>query len=228
LARKHERAKERKSEREAGGRAFNPAEEEENMAYQRTQQRVEGEPAEVLHQAGEVQQRELVAQIAAGPDAFEIFGRAYQEARTTRLRCLILDAVQGKDDPRSLPLIEAGLADSSASVRGHALAALPHCRHANIPGLLLPLLRDSNSVIRCQAFGLLVQAQCRSEAAVAALLEAVRDPDWRIRQAAARTLGSLGLQQAADELASLATDPRNAVRVAAREALERLHQEARR
>jgi HEAT repeat protein len=194
------------------------------MAYHKTQQRVEGDPAEVLHLAGEVQQRELVSQIAAGPTAFEIFIPAFHGARTTRLRCLILDALHGKDDPRALPLIVAGLADSSSSVRGHALPALLDRRPANFSELLLPLLRDSNSVIRCQAFAILVQADCRSEAAVAALLEAVRDPDWRIRQAAARTLGALRLQQAADELASLSTDPRNAVRVAAREALEQLHQ----
>src|SRR5947209_11018965 len=104
------------------------------MAYRGTQQRIEGDPAEVIHRAGEVQQRELVAQIAAGPAAFEILVPAYQEARTTRLRCLILDALQG--DPRLLPLIKAGLADSSASVRGHALAALQHCRPANLFGLL--------------------------------------------------------------------------------------------
>jgi HEAT repeat protein len=194
------------------------------MAYHGRQQRVEGDPAEVIHRAGEVQQRELVAQIAAGPAAFEILGPAYQEARTTRLRCLILDALQGKEDPRALPLIEAGLADNSASVRGHALDALLHSRPPDLPALLLPLLRDSNSVIRCQAFGALVEAQCRSEAAVAALLEGARDPDWRIRQAAARSFGALGLEQAADQLASLAADPRNAVRVAAREALERLDQ----
>src|SRR4051794_8255325 len=103
------------------------------MAYQRTQQRVEGDPAAVLHQAGEVQQRELVAQIAAGPAALEIFVSAYAEARTGRLRCLILDALHGKDDPRCLPLIEAGLADEGASVRGHALAALLHCRPARLP-----------------------------------------------------------------------------------------------
>src|SRR5436190_21239005 len=121
------------------------------MAYHETPHRVEGDPAGVLHRAGEVQQRELVAEIAAGPEAFEILGPAYQAARTTRLRCLILDALQGRDDPRSLPLIQAGLADSSASVRGHALAALPHCRLANVAELLLPLLRDSNSVIRWQA-----------------------------------------------------------------------------
>src|SRR5947209_20442009 len=94
------------------------------MAYYGSKQRVEGEPGEVLHRAGEAQQREWVAQIAAGPAAFEILGPAYQEARTTRLRCLILDALQGKEDPRSLPLIEAGLADGSASVRGHSVAAL--------------------------------------------------------------------------------------------------------
>src|SRR5438128_1052708 len=107
------------------------------MAYHKTQDRVEGDPADVLHQAGEVQQRELVAQIAAGPAAFEILAPAYHEAGTGRLRCLILDALQGKDDPRLLPLIKAGLADSSASVRGHALAALPHCRPANVAELLL-------------------------------------------------------------------------------------------
>jgi len=194
------------------------------MAYRGIQQRVEGDPAEVLHRAGEVQQRELVAQIAAGPAAFEVLGPAYHEARTTRLRCLILDALQGKDNHRLLPLIEAGLADSSSSVRDHALAALLHCRHANISGLLLPLLRDNNSVVRCRAFGALDEEQCRSEDSVDALLEGVLDPDWRIRQAAARSLGALGLQQAAGPLASLATDPRNAVRVAAKEALDRLDQ----
>jgi HEAT repeat protein len=194
------------------------------MAYRGKQQRVEGGPAEVLHRAGEAQQRELVAEIAAGPAAFEILVPAYHEARTTRLRCLILDALRDKDDPRILPLIEAGLADSSASVRGHALDALLRSRHTNIPGLLLPLLRDRNSVIRCRAFGALVEAQCRSEAAVAALLEVVQDPDWRTRQAAARTLGALGLQQAAGPLSSLTADPRNAVRVAAQEALQRLDQ----
>src|SRR5262249_39686322 len=120
------------------------------MAYHGRQQRVEGEPAEILHRAGEVQQRELVAQIATGPAAFEVLVPAYHEARTTRLRCLILDALQG--EPGSLPLIEAGLADSSSSVRGHALAALLRCPRANVAELLLPLLRDSNAVIRCQAF----------------------------------------------------------------------------
>jgi hypothetical protein len=194
------------------------------MAYRGSQQRVEGDPAEVLHRAGEQQQRELVAEIAAGPDAFEILPGAYEAARTSRLRCLILDAFQGRDDPRLLPLIEAGLADSSASVRGHALVALPHCRDADVPRSLLPLLRDSNAVIRCQAFGVLVEAQIRSEAAVAALLEGVQDSDWRIRQGAARTLGRLGVQQAAGPLSTLTADPRNAVRVAANEALERLDQ----
>jgi len=37
------------------------------MAYHGSQQRVEGDPIEVLHRAGEVQQRELVTEIAAGP-----------------------------------------------------------------------------------------------------------------------------------------------------------------
>jgi HEAT repeat protein len=194
------------------------------MAYERTQQRVEGEPEEILHQAGEVQQRELVAQLAADPAAVETLVRAYHEARTTRLRCYILDAFQGKDDPRVLPLIEAGLADSSASVRGHAVDALLKCRGANVCRLLLPLLRDPNAVIRCRAFAAAVEAECRDEAVTGALLEGAGDADWRIRQAAARSLGALGLQQAADALSSLAADPRNAVRVAAREALERLQQ----
>jgi HEAT repeat protein len=192
------------------------------MGYHGKQERLEGEPAKILHRAGEIQQREMVAQIAAGPSAFEILGPAYREARTTRLRCLILDALAGTRDPRLLPLIEAGLADSSSSVRGHAVDALLRERPAQLPELLLPLLRDDNNVIRCQAFTVLVEAQVRSEAAVAALLEGVRDPDWRIRQAAARSLGALGIQQAAGELAALTADPRNAVRVAAREALNQL------
>src|SRR5438093_952670 len=129
------------------------------MTYHGKQQRLKGEPAEILHRAGEVQQRELVAQIAAGPAAFEILVPAYYEARTTRLRCLILDFLQGQNDPRALLLIEAGLMDSSSSVRGHAVDALLRERPARLPELLLPLLRDSNAVIRCQAFGALVEAQ---------------------------------------------------------------------
>src|SRR5688572_15185736 len=110
------------------------------MAYQRPQQRVGGEPEELLHRAGEVQQRELVAELAADPAAFETLVRAYHEARTTRLRCYILDAFQGKNDPPVLRLIEAGLADSSASVRGHALDALLKWHDGQVSGRLLPLL----------------------------------------------------------------------------------------
>src|SRR4051794_9617023 len=110
------------------------------MPYKRTQQRVEGDSAEVLlHQAGELQQRELVAQIAEGPEAVEIFSRAYSQAQTGRLRCLILDTLSEKADPRILPFIEAGLADSGSSVRGHALRALLRCRPVNLAELLLPL-----------------------------------------------------------------------------------------
>jgi HEAT repeat protein len=193
------------------------------VGYHQPQRRVEGDPAEIIHQAGELQQRELVAQLAASDEtAFQVLLRAYQDARTTRLRCYILDALRDREDPRVVPLIQAGLKDSSSSVRGHAIEALLHRRDVAVCDLLLPLLRDSNAVIRCQAIATAAEQQCRSERTVAELLAGTRDPDWRIRQAAARSLGALGIHQAADQLHTLTDDPRNAVRVAAKEALERL------
>jgi HEAT repeat protein len=194
------------------------------MGYKRTQRTVEGDPAAILHQAGEAQQRQLVAQLAASDDtAFQVLLRAYQEARTTRLRCYILDALQGREDPRVTELIKDGLKDSSASVRGHAIEALTHCRDAAVCDWLLPLLRDGNAVIRCRAIAIAAELPCRSERTAAELLVGTRDPDWRIRQAVARSLGALGIRQAADQLHALTADPRNAVRVAAREALGRLN-----
>jgi HEAT repeat protein len=194
------------------------------MGYKRVQQTVEGDPEVVIHQAGETQQRELVEQLAAsGSAGLPVLFRAYEEAQTTRLRCYILDALPGGDERQALPIIEAGLSDRSASVRGHALDALTRCREADRCGLLLPRLTDSNATIRCRAFAAAIEAQCRSEEVIAGLLKGARDPDWRIRQAAARSLGGLDLREAADALGSLVADPRNAVRVAAKEALERLN-----
>jgi HEAT repeat protein len=179
--------------------------------------------AELLHRAGEAEQKRLVPEIAAdGPSALTVLVQAYHESRTGRLRCCILDVLPGFDDPRVLPILAAGLEDDSSSVRGHAVEALLQRRDPEACALLLPLLADRNAAVRCRAVAAVAQLDCRSEAVISELLRCARDPDWRIRQAAARALGAMSVAAAGDALLDLTTDPRNAVRVAAEQALEQL------
>jgi HEAT repeat protein len=190
------------------------------MPYTRRARTVQGDPADVLHQAGEAQQWELVKQLAAsGPASLAVLVDAFAESRTGRLRCYILDALPASDDRRVAGLIEAGLRDGGSSVRCHAIEALVLRKEPDACRLLLPLLRDSNAAVRCGAMAASATLACRSERTIAELLDGTRDPDWRFRQAAARALGALGIRQSANELRGLAADPRNAVRVAAAEAL---------
>jgi HEAT repeat protein len=58
------------------------------------------------------------------------------------------------------------------------------------------------------------------------LIACARDEDWRIRQAAARSLGDLQAMEAEEQLQLLAAGPRNAVRRAAEAALASLGTEA--
>jgi hypothetical protein len=177
-----------------------------------------------LHRAGEAEQKRLVPEIAAGgASALSVLVDAYETSRTGRLRCCVLDAVWAIDDPRVLPLLASGLRDEGSSVRCHAIDALVQRRDPAACALLaLPARDDRNVAVRCRAVAGLAQLGCHSEDAVAVLIAGTRDADWRIRQAAARSLGDLRAVEAEEHLQRLADDPRNAVRVAAEAALASL------
>ncbi|HTE18288.1 MAG TPA: HEAT repeat domain-containing protein [Armatimonadota bacterium] len=193
------------------------------MPYKNTPRVREGEPETFLHQAGEVRQRELVERLAAsGPEGLTVLVRAFSESRTSRLRCYILDTLRTLDDPRVLPLIEAGLEDSSSSTRCHAIEALLIQPGPEPCRLLLPLLRDPSAVPRCRAIEAAARLDCGSPDTVAELLECATHPDWRVRTAAARALGVLRVEDGMEQLRAMAGDPRNAVRVAAAGALQQL------
>ena len=64
-----------------------------------------------------------------------------------------------------------------------------------------------------------------ADAAVEALLGAVRDPHWRVRMTAVRTLGRLGVDGIEEELSLAAADPHERVRGAAMLALGRVGNE---
>lgn len=193
------------------------------MPYGDGGRRLEGDAAEIVHQAGEAQQLELVQQLAAsGPEGIATLIRAFSESRTSRLRCYILDALRNSDDPRIASIIEAGLSDNSSSTRCHAIEALLLHPGTNACRLLLPLLSDSSAVPRCRAIDAAARLGCNSPPIVAALAAAAGDRDWRIRQAAARAFGALRPEEAEARLRVLAGDPRNAVRVAAEASLREL------
>ena len=193
------------------------------MPYKNTEGVLEGEPDAILHQAGEVQQRELVERLAAsGTEGLTVLVRAFSESRTSRLRCYILDTLRTLDDPRVLPLIKAGLEDSSSSTRCHAIEALLIQPGPEPCRLLLPLLRDPSAVPRCRAIEAAASLGCRSPDTVAKLLECAIHPDWRVRTAAARALGVLRVEDGMEQLRAMTSDPRNAVRIAAADALQQL------
>jgi HEAT repeat protein len=87
------------------------------------------------------------------------------------------------------------------------------------------VLQDRNAEVRRRAIAGLAHLECRSEKTVAGLIACARDEDWRIRQAAARSLGDLKAAEAEDHLHLLTADPRNAVRKAAEAALASLGHE---
>jgi HEAT repeat protein len=180
----------------------------------------------VLHRAGEAEQKRLVPEIAAdGASALPVLVEAFETSKTGRLRCCVIDAIWAIDDPRVLPVLASGLRDESSSVRVHAVEAIVQRRDPAACDLLLPILADRNAAVRQRAIAGLAQLGCRSEDAVAGLMACARDEDWRIRQAAARSLGDLKVMEAEEHLHALAADPRNAVRRAAEAALAALGSE---
>lgn len=157
-------------------------------------------------------------------------------------------------DPAVGPLLHQYLPNASGLIRARLFAALRKLRHAPSAPLALSSLNDPLPAVRREAVGLLAylklpetlealaqrvtqdgEAEVRRVATGAlsfavgaevlpALLQALRDSDWQVREEAAVTLGKLLLPAAADGLIAALDDASWEVRVKAANVLGRLRE----
>jgi HEAT repeat protein len=139
----------------------------------------------------------------------EPFARAAALRALRELRCA--DAFD--------PALHA-LSDTTPSVRLEAVAVLGWLKDARaLPQLAALATGDSETDIRRAAVGSLGFAPPTHEVAAAALLRAMRDPAWPVREEAATTLGKLRVQAAREPLVAALDDDYWQVRLRAARAL---------
>jgi HEAT repeat protein len=116
---------------------------------------------------------------------------------------------------------------SDATVRAEAVVVLGWLKD---PRALAPLARtatvDAQAEIRRHAVGALGFAQPENQPALTALLHALSDAEWPVREEAATTLGKLHAASALDALIAALDDPYWQVRVRAARALGQIGERA--
>ncbi|WP_322047205.1 HEAT repeat domain-containing protein [Paraburkholderia sp. J67] len=117
----------------------------------------------------------------------------------------------------------AALDDADAEVRLEAVAVLGWLKDARALGPLAALtVTDAHVAVRRAAAGALGFANADDAHAAPALLNALRDADWQVREEAATTLGKLRAHPARDALVTALADDYWQVRLRATRALGRL------
>ena len=93
----------------------------------------------------------------------------------------------------------------------------------DIPGLIKALDYKKDGAVRAAAAETLMKVGYTDMRCVEPLIAVLGDPDWRVRRAAAVTLGSKRARSAAWPLSALLRDPESEVREAAASALGFIH-----
>jgi HEAT repeat protein len=135
--------------------------------------------------------------------------------------CVRAEAVQGLVSLDALgPLDDAG-ADPDPAVRLAVARGLGTVGDPRGVSTLIRLGADPEPAVAAAALTALAETGCPERAAALAI-EALADPRWQLREAAAKALPAADPQWAADPLVAATTDPNLDVRKAAVRALERL------
>jgi HEAT repeat protein len=117
----------------------------------------------------------------------------------------------------------AALAASEAVVRLEAVSVLGWLKSEQALGPLTAVAaQDPNAAVRRAAIGALGVGAAATEDTIAALLGALRDAAWQVREEAATTLGKLRVQSARDALIAALNDDYWQVRLQAVRALGKL------
>lgn len=123
--------------------------------------------------------------------------------------------------PGALQPALVSLADHFPQVRREAVGVLGYLRHSeSLSSLCRVATTDPQTDVRLAAVGALAFAG--NDESVTALLEALRDCDWQVREAAAISLGKLLLPESIDGLITALSDSAWEVRVKAANALGKL------
>ncbi len=135
-------------------------------------------------------------------------------------------ALRGLRELRYAGALEPALAALAASedvVRFEAVSVLGWLKSEQTLGPLTAVAaQDPNAAVRRAAIGALGSGAAATEDTIAALLSALRDPAWQVREEAATTLGKLRVQNARDALITALDDDYWQVRLQAVRALGKL------
>jgi HEAT repeat protein len=152
--------------------------------------------------------QDLIQQLRTSADA-----HAREDAADSLWRDHLVD-VDGALDA----LVQAARSDDNEIVRSTAVRALGKAGDKRAVEPLIGLWRKSeDGALHNRAVDALSNI---GNAAIPALIEALSDPEWRVRYHASRTLGNLADPVAHPRLRELASDPHDMVRNAAKWALE--------
>lgn len=157
--------------------------------------------------------------VKLGAGAVPSLMAAARDLEAPRIRKWSLQALGAIGDRRSGPLLVEALDDERMTVRLHAVRGLRRMRYKPAAKALARLLRDPSGGVRVNAVDALAEVGDRSVAVSRALVAALGDAQWYVRQRASAACGALGVAKAAPLLEKLARDPRKAVRVEAAGAL---------
>jgi len=155
---------------------------------------------------------------AAGPLLIQRFEKAPPAARAG-----ILAGLRKLRLPQALSTALSSLDDPQAAVRREAIGVLGYLKdHQALPSIAQRAIADRDAAIRHAAVGALAYAG--DDSVLPALLTALSDEDWQVRQEAAVTLGKLRLPASAEGLIKALADPIWEVRLKAANVLGKLRE----
>src|SRR5437899_5527720 len=156
-----------------------------------------------------------------GPIALQAILPALDDARAAAERGGAADALGRIGDSRAVSRLLRALEDPAMTVRRTSMVALLRLEAMNaVPRIARLLEEDESGGVRVIAAGVL--GKFEEPRAVPALVRALADAQWYVRQASATALGQIGDQRAIAALEKATRDPRKSVARAAAAALRAL------
>ena len=165
--------------------------------------------------------RAVALLVRMGPLAVPPLLARLEGAETAAERWAAADALGRIGDSRAVARLLRALEDPAMTVRRASIVALLRLEAMNaVPRIARLLEEDESGGVRVIAAGVL--GKFEDPRAVSALVRALGDAQWYVRQASATALGQIGDQRAIAALEKATRDPRKSVARAAAAALRAL------